>query len=322
MNLLSLSAVGSTVGPQSTMELLASQFSLKALTFGLATNDQELRVTHVDLEAVQLSHIKYSGNISLQPDTSLDRVFIGIPLNAISKEQGQDRRSTAATMPGIVISPGMDATFTKPDSMDALLINVPCRSLESFSSRLAPEEQSKDLRFNPTMDLVDPAIRSWLRLIRVLMIDLDGPDSLFRTPLLSVQAEQMVIASLIHAQPNSNATAQHGSSLRNLPRTLHNALHAMQSDPRRSWSIPELASLVGISVRTLQIQFVHEFGMGPLAKLQQIRLKNIHRALTLGSPEEVSVTEVAMKWGFKNLGRFAAAYYRAFSEYPSDTLRR
>jgi AraC-like DNA-binding protein len=34
------------------------------------------------------------------------------------------------------------------------------------------------------------------------------------------------------------------------------------------------------------------------------------------------VTDVAYRWGFSNLGDFAAAYARRFSELPSTTLRR
>jgi len=34
------------------------------------------------------------------------------------------------------------------------------------------------------------------------------------------------------------------------------------------------------------------------------------------------VAAVAERWGFAHLGRFSAAYFRRFGEYPKASLRR
>ena len=43
--------------------------------------------------------------------------------------------------------------------------------------------------------------------------------------------------------------------------------------------------------------------------------------LTRADPWQVTVSEVAYRWGFTHLGRFAGAYRERFGETPSQTLR-
>jgi AraC-like DNA-binding protein len=47
-----------------------------------------------------------------------------------------------------------------------------------------------------------------------------------------------------------------------------------------------------------------------------------HRALLNGVPGATNVTEIALRYGFWELGRFAEYYRRLFAETPSATLNR
>ena len=58
-----------------------------------------------------------------------------------------------------------------------------------------------------------------------------------------------------------------------------------------------------------------------MAYLRRQRLERVREELLVAAPGAVNVTEVATRWGFTHLSRFAASYRAAFSENPSDTLR-
>ena len=54
--------------------------------------------------------------------------------------------------------------------------------------------------------------------------------------------------------------------------------------------------------------------------LRQKRLCTVHSILKASSPEETTVSEVAIRQGFIELGRFSHDYRVMFGEYPSQTL--
>lgn len=59
--------------------------------------------------------------------------------------------------------------------------------------------------------------------------------------------------------------------------------------------------------------------MSPMAYLRQVRLARAHEDARRGGVR--SVAEVAHRWGFSHLGRFAAAYAARYGAVPSETLR-
>ena len=89
----------------------------------------------------------------------------------------------------------------------------------------------------------------------------------------------------------------------------------------RPASITDLAAKAAVTPRTLSRAFRAIRGTTPYRYLLQLRLSEVRRALSSHS-EAANVTEVATRFGFRELGRFSARYREAFGERPSDTKRR
>jgi AraC family ethanolamine operon transcriptional activator len=84
----------------------------------------------------------------------------------------------------------------------------------------------------------------------------------------------------------------------------------------------ELCVELGIGERSLRRLFDEHFGMSPARYLRLRRLNQARRGLLYGDAACKSVTEVGVRYGFFDLGRFAADYRALFGELPSATLRR
>jgi AraC-like DNA-binding protein len=87
-------------------------------------------------------------------------------------------------------------------------------------------------------------------------------------------------------------------------------------------TMTDLASASGLSDRWIRAAFHKVYGISPSAFFRARAMSGAHRQLRSAPPESVTVTEVAMSWGFWHLGRFSAAYRSYFGELPSETLVR
>jgi transcriptional regulator GlxA family with amidase domain len=87
-------------------------------------------------------------------------------------------------------------------------------------------------------------------------------------------------------------------------------------------TVPELSRIAGVSERTLRAAFHDVIGMSPKQHLIRQRLHAAHAALCAADPQSTTVTDIAMAFGFFELGRFARRYRRVFGEVPSRTLRQ
>jgi len=84
--------------------------------------------------------------------------------------------------------------------------------------------------------------------------------------------------------------------------------------------VADLSRIAGINQRTLSraVRAVH--GVGPYRYLQYLRLSEVKRLLL--SAEDRTITQVAMQYGFRELGKFGVLYRKLFGESPSETRRR
>jgi transcriptional regulator GlxA family with amidase domain len=105
-------------------------------------------------------------------------------------------------------------------------------------------------------------------------------------------------------------------------RGLNQAIDKLRSAPTEKITISDLCQCAGVSRRTLEYAFQEQLGMSPVRYLRLRRLHAVRHELMLAQNNDRTVTEVAIKNGFVDLGRFAQSYFTRFGEHPSQTLRR
>jgi len=105
-------------------------------------------------------------------------------------------------------------------------------------------------------------------------------------------------------------------------RVVDRACELVLARPDEPPSLFEVCRRVGASPRKLGYCFQDTLGVSPGRYLKAIRLNAARRDLSRSDGPNVSVYEVAARWGFWHFGHFSADYKKLFAELPSETLRR
>lgn len=133
--------------------------------------------------------------------------------------------------------------------------------------------------------------------------------------------EQALLEALVgclgdcEAHDTSLAHAQHEIVMRRFRRLVE------ESDDQPLY-ITEVCKAIRVSARTLQVCCHEHLGMGPKRYLVLRRMRLARRALRQADPAATSVTDIATRYGFWQLGRFAVEYHSLFDDTPSATLHR
>lgn len=131
--------------------------------------------------------------------------------------------------------------------------------------------------------------------------------------------EQQLIHALIECLSAGSADEETPTARRHLG-VLARFEDLLQAEPFPQ--MPKLCAALGVSERTLRECCKKHLGMGPSRYRHLRRMQQVHRALRSENPDTASVSGVAGRYGFRDLGRLAANYRALYGELPSATLRR
>jgi AraC-like DNA-binding protein len=130
---------------------------------------------------------------------------------------------------------------------------------------------------------------------------------------------------LIHAVVECLTT---GSIVESSPATRRNQTimarfeQVLQTQPDRKVRMTEICAVLGVSDRWLRSLCTEYLELSPIGYDRLRRMSLVRRALRGEDRNAASVSTVARRYAFRNLGRFNPSYRAAFGELPSVALRR
>ena len=140
------------------------------------------------------------------------------------------------------------------------------------------------------------------------------------SPLLAANLNDLILTTVVLGCRNNYSEDLFAVAQPGLPRHIRRAERAIYDDPGHPWTVAEIAAEAGVSIRSVQVGFRTHLGCSPFELLRSVRLTRAHDDLTHPEPTD-TVTSIALRWGFSDMGRFATYYRHRYVSSPHETLR-
>ena len=276
-----------------------------------------MSLSAVDLGPVAAGVLSYGGEVVIETGELATGYEVNIALDGVLRTRSgrADVCSTAAT-----------AAVYRPDGTARLHgwaeggrlfgLKIQRGALEDQLTSLLDRPVRGAVALAPTIDLESDDGRRWWSLVRTLADLAADPRGLAADPRVMRPLVEAVVAGLLHTvdHPYRDALAAPASAVG--PRSVRRAVAAIVERPEHPWTVASLAEVAGVSARGLRDGMARHHGVSPMALVRDVRLRRARDDLAAG---RAGVAEVAMRWGFTHLGRFARSYRTAFGEPPSRT---
>ncbi len=208
--------------------------------------------------------------------------------------------------------------FSSPRPVELLVANF---DQELIKNQLAGLRDGLSKQALPSdLSLATPAGASLFRHLRSVWTDLETGAEWVEQDALVARMESLLagLFALALDRTREDVALDPNAGRRVVDRAIE-FIHAHLTD---AISLSDIAAEVEVSARALQRAFSRHVGRTPIRYLRDCRLDAANRDLLGAAGATESVTEIAYRYGFLHLSRFAASYRAKFGERPSETRRR
>lgn len=270
-------------------------------------------LTHVQLRDASVNLLRYGAEVTVSSgDGVLDDYLLTLPVAGAGMFRYGDTEVPATPGRGVIIGPHREFEFAFDAAWDQVIVRLDRGRVESVAAGITGEVGPVhfDVALAEGVSSLDGLLESAVSLVDSAAVE--------HRPHLLWQLEQVIIETLLLAQPNNRTSVDPDDAQPVSPR-LRRAMDFMLDRLGDPLTVTAVAEACGTSVRSLQAGFRRELGSTPLQWLRSQRIERAHALLAGGAPG-LSVTDVAYSCGFFHLGEFSNAFRRRYGVTPSTVL--
>lgn len=301
--------------------ILAGAVEPRRFVANRRSRKQGIEATRYQLADIQIYGLHFDGPLRITSE-QLESVNVLFPIAGKLHVMGEAESSAMVCGHARIDSPGGRVAVEWESASTSLVMRVPRDTLNYYCSKLYDIDGCRDIQFVPTLDLSRDGGNSLYNILNTALIEANNEDSLLNQGLLTQQLQEMLVTTLLNAQPNSLSEFLHEQDQQVKPFYIKRAVEFIHENSAELITPSDLVKATGVSMRTLQSGFSKYYSLGPSAFIKQLKMRKAREALQASNHLETTVAEIAANWGFYNPCNFTVNYKKLFGENPFETLRQ
>ncbi len=277
------------------------------------------RLRCADFGRASVLRLGYGAHVRIQPEELNSFYLVQVPQYGHATVQSEKEIIDSSPHIATILNPNAKIDMTWHANNEQLMFKMDRSLIEDMAISMGLHIPTSGLVFPTKFE--GHQLARWKVMQRYILDCAHNLEDLLKSPLIITQIEELMAKTLLDLQPPTvqESLRYPGKVLPKYIKLVENYLHEHADQPIK---LLELATLAKVSIRTLHAGFQEYYGISPMHYLRQIRLDRVHHELLHSNQTQLSISEIALRWGFMHQGRFSAEFKQRFGESPRQFILR
>jgi len=286
----------------------------------LSPGQFEGKVIDIWFEGLQLFRETTNRSVSQAGTTWKGSYVVGIPVNM--KGSGLFAKQVLTPDSMLTFHSDKDFTLTTPEHFDVVALAIPEKILIEAMQPRSNDELGKLFPSSPAVLVTPPGQLDELRNCLLSILDpRNFEPELLAYPQVQKAMSSAIIGHLAEVLGSASEAPPPSRSFKGRYQVVREATDYALSHTDEPITVSDLCIKFNISRRMLNYCFMEVLNTNPVLYLRTLRLNGVRRELRDTIASAQAIRDIACKWGFWHLSRFAGEYRALFGELPSETQR-
>jgi AraC-like DNA-binding protein len=279
-------------------------------------------MNHLLLENTSINTLRYGAGVDINCSPFEKFLLIMLPMTGVMDATVEEGTVQATSSVAALINTSDPLSMKWGENCNQLIIRINKSLVERTCETLLGHPIKEDVKFASALEMGN-GHDMYQSIIHLLATNPFLFESAKIYPMITKQLEQLLVTSLLLNQKNQYTQELLKPEKIITPQYIKKAEEYMLEKAPEAITLQDVANHVGISLKTLHNGFQKYRNNTPKNFLKNLRLDLVHKDLTAAKLEKlnITVTDVALRWGFLHLSHFSESYYAKFGEYPSATRK-
>uniref|UniRef100_A0A9E7ZIW9 Helix-turn-helix domain-containing protein n=1 Tax=Bosea sp. NBC_00436 TaxID=2969620 RepID=A0A9E7ZIW9_9HYPH len=267
-----------------------------------------------------ISLIRSAGNTNINLEKNTENITVIIVISGEIEFQFESKIITRRRADAIAFNSALARHMSLLAGTKFCVFRIATTHMIPLWERLFGHQLDEQLQIAAEFDIISGTGRALTAVLTAAVTAASAEEALSISPHAAHFLQSSLVSLLLENLPHNYSRVSRVETEENIPINLKKAATYITENADKDITTQDITQTSGVGIRSLQQNFQKFFQLSPAEYIRNVKLQGVRRDLQ-DQRSQLSIEEIARKWGFTNRGHFAAQYRKFYNELPSKTRK-